>query len=70
MSPNHRDPIRQVTHWQVAILADLPVNAPKFLLSFLIQLRQPEVRELVGPAAQGSTLTTRRPELPSARHRL
>lgn len=35
----------------------------RFLLSFLTQLRQPEVtRELVGPAAQGSALTTRRPE--------
>lgn len=35
----------------------------KFLLSFLTQLRQPEVtREPVGPAAQGSALTSRRPE--------
>lgn len=27
MSPNHTDPIRQITNWQVAVLADLPINA-------------------------------------------
>lgn len=26
-SPNHTDLIRQITNWQVAILADLPINA-------------------------------------------
>lgn len=63
MSPNHRDLITQVTYRQAAILADLPVNAPKLLLSFLTQLRQPEVpREPVGPAAQDSAPTTCRSE--------
>lgn len=27
MSPNHTDLIRQITNWQVALLADLPINA-------------------------------------------
>lgn len=63
MSSNHRDLITQVTYRQAAILADLPVNAPKLLLSFLTQLRQPEVpREPVGSAAQDSAPTTCRSE--------
>lgn len=63
MSPNHRDLITQVTYRQAAILAELPVNAPKLLLSFLTQLRQPEVpREPVGAAARDSAPTTCRSE--------
>lgn len=26
-SPSHTDLIRQITNWQVAVLADLPINA-------------------------------------------
>lgn len=43
-SPNHTDLIRQIKNWQVAVLADLPINAQnKAAFSLLTEHRQSEV---------------------------